>query len=530
MPLGHLALILHAHLPFVRHPENRDHLEERWLFEALTGSYLPLVAALRRLARDEVSARITVSLSPTVIEMLRDPVLCARFDAHLDRLDRFALRERATLADTPSLAPALTAQLAHLAAVRATWEAIGRDVVGALVALSRAGLVALWTSAATHGFLPALAPHPGVVNAQIAAGLEVFRRATGLDAKGFWLPECGFARGLDAALVRHGVTCTALETHALLYADARPRWPTAAPVVTPAGLACFGRDVASGRQVWSRDEGYPGDPAYREFHRDAGFERDARDLGDFIAADGTRQATGFKYHRVTGRSGEKLPYDPEAAKARVTVHAEHFVASRAAHLAWLAERVTDVAPITVAPYDCELFGHWWYEGVDFLEAVLRLVATRRDITTMTPDAYLAAHPRHDRVTPEESTWGDGGYASVWVHPSNAWMLRHVDHACAEMVSIAREHRGADGLAGRAARQAARELLLLTASDHPFLIRTGGAPHYARARFDAHLARFNRLASSLRARDLDDRWIADLEARDNPFRHVDLDWFLAGDPS
>lgn len=530
MPLGHLALILHAHLPFVRHPEHRDHLEERWLFEALTGSYLPLVAALKRVQRDGVRARITVSLSPPVIEMLRDEVLRARFEGHLARLDRLGARELQRASVDADFGPAMLGHVEHLRAVRAAWDDARGDVVGAFVELSRAGLVELWTSAATHAFLPALSHHPAVVNAQIAAGLDVFRRATGLDAKGFWLPECGFAKGVDAALSRHGVTCSALETHALLYADARPRWAVAAPVITPSGLACFGRDVASGRQVWSRDEGYPGDPWYRDFHRDLGFERDAREVEEFLAADGSRQATGFKYHRVTGPGEEKLPYDPAAAKLRARVHAEHFVASRAAQLSWLAERVSGAAPVVVAPYDCELFGHWWFEGVDFLEGVLRGAAKRRDISTVTPCEYLAKHPRHDQVTPEESTWGEGGYAGVWLHPSNAWMLRHVDHACAEMTAIAREHRGADGLTARAARQAARELLLLTASDYPFLIRTGGAPHYARARFDAHLARFNRLAASLRTRDLDDRWIADVEARDNPFRHVDLDWFLAGDPS
>ncbi len=530
MPPGHLALILHAHLPFVRHPEHRDHLEERWLFEALTGSYLPLVAALRRIERDGVPARVTISLSPTVIEMLRDPVLCARFEAHLARLDRLGERERERASIDAEFAPAALAHVDHLRAVRAAWDEAHGDVVGALAELSRAGLVELWTSAATHAFLPALAHHPGVVNAQIAAGLDVFRRATGADAKGFWLPECGFARGVDRTLAGHGVACTAVETHALLFADARPRWPCAAPVITPAGLACFGRDVASGRQVWSRDEGYPGDPWYREFHRDLGFERDAREIEDFLAADGSRQATGFKYHRVTGPGGDKAPYVPAVAKARAKEHAEHFVASRAAHLSWLAQRVSGVAPVIVAPYDCELFGHWWFEGVEFLEHVLRITAARRDVSTVTPCEYLARYSRHDCTTPEESTWGDGGYSRVWLHPSNAWMLRHVDHACAEMTSLAKAFRGAEGLARRALAQAARELLLLTASDYPFLIRTGGAPHYARARFDAHLARFNRLADSLRLGALDDRWIADVEARDNAFAHVDLDWFLAGDPS
>ena len=529
MPHGHLALILHAHLPFVRHPEHRDHLEERWLFEALAGSYLPLIAALQRLARDRVPCRLTLSLSPTLVEMLRDPLLRARFDQHLARMDRLGAREFARTAASPFSAAARL-HVDRVRALRAQWQDLGGDAIAPLVDLARAGLVDLWTSAATHAFLPSLALHPGVVNAQVAAGLDAFRRATGLTPAGFWLPECGYARGLDAVLARHGVACTALETHALLYADRRPHAPGAAPVVTPAGVACFGRDVASGRQVWSRGEGYPGDPAYLEFHRDLGYDGDPAAVAEFVAADGSRQPTGFKYHRVTGPGNDKLPYEPAKARARARAHAEHFVAARAAHLAWLAPRVEGAPPVVVAPYDCELFGHWWFEGVHFLEDVFRALARTPSVSPVTPAEYLSRWPTHDAVTPEESTWGDGGYARVWLHPSNAWMLRHVDHACTEMVSLARAHRSAGGLAGRAARQAARELLLLTASDYPFLIRTGAAPHYARARFDAHLARFARLAASLRAGDVDPRWIADLEARDNAFAHVDLDWFLAGDPS
>ncbi len=165
MPPGYIALILHAHLPFVRHPEHRDHLEERWLFEALAGSYLPLVAALGRLARDGVACRVTLSLSPTLVEMLGDPLLRARFDDHLARMDRLGRRELARLDDDDPYGPAARFHVAHVRSLRAQWQSLGGDLVGALAGLSRAGLVELWTTAATHALLPSLAHHPGVVEA-----------------------------------------------------------------------------------------------------------------------------------------------------------------------------------------------------------------------------------------------------------------------------------------------------------------------------------------------------------------------------
>lgn len=527
MATGILALILHAHLPFVRHPEHDDHLEERWLFEAMAGSYLPLLGALDRLARDGVPARLTLSLSPPLVAMLRDPLLQQRFDRHLARLDRLGAREFARAANDPAFGPAVRHHVDHVRALRVAWDALGGDLVSAFVAHQRAGLVDLWTSSATHAYLPALAHHPGVVRAQIAAGLDLVRRETGLRARGFWLPECGIAPGVAQALRREGVRCTAVETHALLDASPRPHAPAARPAITPEGLCLVARDVASGRQVWSRDAGYPGDPWYREFHRDLAQTADRDTVREFLDANGARQPTGFKYFRVTGDE-RKQPWEPAKARARARAHAAHFVDERARHARWLAERLDGDAPMVTAPYDCELFGHWWFEGVHFLEDVLRMTAARDDLRTATPLDVVASGARFDVVTPEPSSWGDGGYSAVWLDPANVWMLRPIDHACTTMVRLARAHRDAEGLRARAARQAARELLLLTGSDWPFLLRTGTAPHYARARFEAHLTRFDRLASMLDQGAIDADWLADLEARDTLLAHVDLDWFLAGD--
>src|SRR5581483_2897940 len=221
------------------------------------------------------------------------------------------------------------------------------------------------------------------------------------------------------------------------------------------------------RQVWSKDEGYPGDPAYREFYRDVGYDNPDEDVREFVAADGTRQATGLKYYRITGAElGEKQPYDPAAARARVEAHARDFVANRVRQVRWLSRRM-DVSPVVVAPYDAELFGHWWFEGVDFLEAVFRaLPAVAGDLRASTPGDYLAEHPSHDLAEPEPSSWGAGGYSGVWLDPASSWMLRHVDHAMAEMKAIVAHHADAGGLRARAARQAARELMLMLASDWP----------------------------------------------------------------
>lgn len=525
MSRGYLALVLHAHLPFVRHPEHRDHLEERWLFEAIHECYLPLLAALDRLARDNIPCRLTLSLSPPLVAMLSDAMLRDRFEHHLGKLDRLIAAELVRTQGDDAVHPVVRFYAERQQEIRATWEAIHRDVVGAFARHEREGRLELWTCGATHAFFPALAHHPEMIRAQVAVAVDAHTRATGQRPRGIWLPECGYAHGVDKVLVDHGIAYTAVETHAVLNATPRPRYGSAAPIITPAGLCCIARDVESSRQVWSKREGYPGDPDYREFYRDVGYDNPSDTVGEFVAADGTRQSTGLKYFRITHTTaGDKRPYDPAVARARAAEHAKNFVFNREQQVRWMASRM-DVPPIVLAPYDAELFGHWWFEGPDFLEAVFRaLAASSGDVSAATFSDYLTAHPSHDLAEPEPSSWGAGGYSGVWLDPSSSWMLRHVDHAVREFAEIVKHHRGAGGLRERTATQSARELLLMLSSDWAFLMKTGTAPHYARARFESHLARFRRLGLMLHSGKVDGQWLADLEARDNLFANLDLAWF------
>lgn len=470
-PVGGVALILHAHLPYVRHPEHDDHLEERWLFEAILECYLPLVSLLDALPAHN-PARLTLSLSPSLVAMLDDPLLRARFVRHLDRLDALvhALRHD----HLPRAA--LDAHAAALRHARAAWTLLRGDLPSAFARLAREGRLSLWTTALTHALLPLHArSHPWLVDAQVALAVAAHTRRFGAPPDGFWLPECGFAPGLDDALAAHGLFVTALESHALLYGHPRPPEATARPVVTPAGVAAFGRDVEAAASVWSRTEGYPSHPLYRDFHDDVGFRVALSRLGDFLAADGSRTATGVKLWRVTDHRGSpKQPWDPTLARVLSVAHAREFADRCARRLDGLAAQGV-AAPLIVAPYDAELFGHWWAEGTSFLAALLAALGPR----AVTPTEYLARYDRHPRVAPNPSTWGEGGHLARWVHPSTTWMLRAVDESAARWRE---SHAPAD-----ARRRALRELSLMAASDWPFLTRTGAAASYARARVLDHRA-------------------------------------------
>jgi 1,4-alpha-glucan branching enzyme len=535
VPVGFFSLILHAHLPFVRHPERREMLEQDWLFEAITEVYLPLLDALARLRSEGFKPRLTLSLSPTLCEMLADDLLRARYTLHLDNLIALAGKELArTFREEPQSHRAARFNYENFRTTKRLWEEMfARDLVRAFGALQDAGAIEIITCAATHGLLP-LVSTVEARRAQVSVAVANYRKHFGRAPRGIWLPECAYAAGLEELIADAGVEYFIVESHAVLHGEPRPRYGVHAPVRCANGVAAFARDLETGEQVWSASVGYPGDPAYREFYRDLGWDAPLETLRPHLHADGRRRSLGIKYHRVTGRDvplSHKQPYDPQAASARARQHARHFVDERIKQVVRLRDALGGRAPVVVAPYDAELFGHWWFEGVQFLEHVFRLLHERRDeIETVTPGDQLDDGETMQTQRLATSSWGEGGHFKVWLSDANAWLYPRQHAAEARMTALA-DHFAATGqqhhdetttgeLSTRALKQCARELLLAQSSDWAFQIYNGSTADYAAARFRSHVARFNAIADGLERGEIDEPLLAEIERRDNLFTEID----------
>lgn len=523
MPLGTLSFVLHAHLPYVRHPEHESFLEERWLFEALTETYIPLLRVFERLVQDDVRFRLTVSLSPTLLAMLDDPLIQQRYLTHLAKQLELAEREVKRTADDPALQPVARMYARLLVdTVRFFKERQGGDLVGAFRSFQDAGVLELITCAGTHGYLPLLRTQPEAVRAQIRTAAVDFARQTGRAAQGLWLPECAYYPGLEEIAQDSGFRYLFVETHGLAHATPRPRDGVFAPIACPNGVAVFARDPESTTQVWSAEQGYPGDAWYREFYRDIGFDLPLETIGPYVEPGGTRVHTGFKYHRITGKTEDKRPYDPIAAAESVAYHADHFVAQRKRAAAARAGGM-DRPPHITCPYDAELFGHWWFEGPLWLEAVIRRLAAEPEMIAMiTPTQYLSRNPTLQRATPAASSWGDQGYNEVWLNPANDWIYPHLHDAARTMRELARSFPELEpgSLFDRALAQAARSLLLAQASDWPFIQKTGTSVEFAQRNLKDHLGRFHTLAAALRRGAVDERELRAFEFIDRIFPQVD----------
>lgn len=519
MSAGHLCLVLHAHLPFVRHPEHEDFLEEGWLREAILETYIPLLWVLEELADQDVDYRVTLSLSPTLVAMLNDELLRRRFRRHLDRLCDLSEREVRRTRHLPEFAETARLYRERFARARRDYdERWHEDLPGAFRRLAESGRVELITCAATHGYLPLLKQNPAAVRAQIRVAVAEHAASFGAPPRGLWLPECGYYPGLDEVLGDAGVRYTFVETHAIDHAASRPRYGVHAPLYCPSGVAAFGRDPESTKQVWSSKEGYPGHPDYREYYRDAGFDLDLEWLGECAHPLGIRRNVGIKYHRVTGATEAKAPYVRPGALTRAAEHARHFVAARRSQIENLGARMTR-RPIVVAPYDAELFGHWWFEGPEWLGGVLRGAAAG-EVGLITPSEYLAAHPVNQTDTPSCSSWGYKGYSEMWLNGKNDWIYPHLHEAADRMAELAEAFPSAVDLRRRALDQAARELLLAQASDWAFIMSQGTVVPYAVRRTREHLSRFHRLAGMIRAGAIDAEALDAIEVQDNLFPRLD----------
>jgi 1,4-alpha-glucan branching enzyme len=521
MSIGYLALVLHAHLPFVRHPESDYVLEEEWLFEAITETYIPLIQSFEGLRRDCVDFKLTMSLTPPLISMLLDPLLQERYNEHLAKLEELTEMEIERNAYNNHLKYLAEHYAKEFNQVRHTWESYGGNLVKAFKQFADSNNLEIITCGATHGYLPLMKMYPQAVWAQIQVACEHYEQTFGRPANGIWLPECAYYEGLERMLADAGLRYFLTDGHGILYGRPRPRFGTYAPVFTSPGVAAFGRDHESSQQVWSSEVGYPGSPEYREFYRDLGWDAEYEYIKPYVMPNGQRKNVGIKYHKITGRGlglGDKQLYDPHWAREKAAEHAGNFMYNRERQVQHLYN-IMQRKPIIVSPYDAELFGHWWYEGPWFLDYLFRKTWFDQNTYAMIHLAdYLRESPTQQVINPAQSSWGYKGFHEYWLNETNAWIYPHLHKAAERMIELSKRE-AADELETRALNQAARELLLAQSSDWAFIMRTGTMVPYAVRRTRSHLMRFHKLYEDIQEGKIDSGWVEKVEAIDNIFPQI-----------
>jgi len=528
MPQGYWCLVLHNHLPFVRHPEYEDFLEEDWFYEAMSETYIPILNIMENLIKDGVDFRITMSLTPPLCNMMADKLLQDRYYNKLSKLIELSEKEVWRLKDREPFFTTAKMYEQKFKMCMSVFEKYHRNILTGYKNLQNSGKLEIITCNATHGFLP-LMSNDRVRRAQVRMAVKDYETKFGCKPRGIWLAECAYIYGVDKILKENGIQFFFTEAHGILYGEPRPRYGVFAPVYTPAGVAAFARDMETAHQVWSADVGYPGDPDYREFYRDIGYDGEYEYMKPYLHQDGVRRNVGIKYYRVTGKVGldKKEPYNIHWAMEKAASHAGNFMFNREHQIRYL-RNIFDREPIVVSMYDAELYGHWWYEGPDFLNFLFRKINYDQNIfKTILPTEYLQMYPKNQVQRPSASSWGDKGYFEVWLNGTNDWIYRHL-HKCEEMMCNAVDKFHSENineLTRRVLNQLARELLLAQSSDWAFIMTTGTMVEYAQKRTKDHISNFQNLYYQLLENRLDHGFLNWLEYKNNIFPEMDYRIYL-----
>jgi len=558
--IGAFTFVLHSHLPYVRMAGRWPHGEE-WLHEAASETYIPLLDALHQLRSEGVAARLTLGLTPILVEQLADEDVQDHFDAYLQE------KIEAARTDVARFEKADDPHLTYLGQFYTDWyegikhsfdDVYKRDLIGAFRKLQDEGLIEIITCAATHGYLPLLSRDSSVY-AQIQTAVTAYERHFKRAPRAIWLPECAYRPayvndegqlrpGIERFLSELGIGLFFSETHTIEggkpvgvaagdaigpYGEIKRRYVVPIQEIIPpreaitfkpyfvsdstlggkatqhSGVAVIGRDNRTGMQVWSADWGYPGDYDYREFHKKDG-------------------VSGLQYWRVSGARvdlGNKDFYHPDWAAHKVGEHARHF--------AWLVmdrlkryNEETGAYGLVASNYDTELFGHWWFEGIDWIREVLRNLAKDPSVDLMTASEFIAKQPPTEVLHIPEGSWGMGGNHWTWDNHDTHWMWGPIHAAETRMEKIVATSPKPDAATEAVLNMAARELLLLQSSDWPFLVTTGQAREYAIRRFTRHVERFEALALSVENGTPDRRLADELYEVDKIYPDIDFRWFAA----
>ncbi|MFX1316220.1 MAG: 1,4-alpha-glucan branching protein domain-containing protein [Promethearchaeota archaeon] len=526
MSLGYFGLVLHGHIPWCKKSGTWPAGEE-WLFEAMNETYIPFLNILRELKKNDIKTAITMNITPILAEQLADEYMKQKFTEYMENLISRAKNDIKRFENHPTQRRITEFYLRNFEHVLDTfYHNYYRDILGSFKWLQDEGLIELITCGATHGFLPLFEIDSGIFS-QIQLAVDTHKKYFNKVPKGFWLPECAYRPkeykdgklrdSIDYWLNNSGIEYFFVDSHGILDAEILENkndigLNTNFGYNLKTGISVFGRNEKTSHQVWDAKIGYPGNEYYREFHK-------------------KDHDSGLQYWRITSKElakEEKQLYSIKKAEKTIESHAFHFVSLITEELRQFSKKFKTKG-IIVSPYDFELYGHWWMEGILWLKRVFELINQHTEVEMITIYDYISNYKDDFSIIKmTESSWGEGGHFQVWKNPEHGWIWPYINGSIKEFENVLERNLHPNFWEERILKQIARELLLMEGSDWPFLLYTRQAKEYANQRFHHHHQRFNKLIWA--AKDFNDkkrlaiREFEEIESIDSCFQSINLDNF------
>ncbi len=526
MILGYFGLVLHGHIPWCKKSGTWPAGEE-WLMEAMNETYIPLLNILRELRESGLKTAITINITPILADQLVDEYMKQRFTEYMENLISRAKNDIQRFENHQERKVIAEYYLRNFEHVLDTfYHNYYRDILGSLKWLQDEGMIELITCGATHGLLPLMESDSGIFS-QIQVAVDTHKKYFKREPKGIWLPECAYRpkkyvdgkvrESIDYWLHNSGIEYFFVDSHGILDAELLEQknnigLSTNFGYALESGVSVFGRNKLTSRQVWDAEIGYPGNECYREFHK-------------------KDHESGLHYWRITNKElgkGEKQLYNMEKAGEIVESHANHFISLVSEELTQFSEKFKTKG-IIVSPYDFELYGHWWMEGIVWLKKIFEMINNLENIEMITISDYNSKFKdTFSEIRMRESSWGEGGHFQVWKNPNHGWIWPYIDGSIKDFENVLEFNLNPNIWEERVLKQTARELILMEGSDWPFLLYTEQAKEYANQRFHHHHQRFNKLIWA--AKDFNDNkrltleTLEEIESIDSCFQNININYF------
>lgn len=475
-----LLIILHAHLPYIRIPDKKFPMQELWLYQALTESYIPLILIFQDLINNNIDFKITISLSPTLLSMLGDNYYKSKYKEYLDTLLNIS-NENTGNFESISASNGFSKRVKK---INTFWNNINGKIINEFRKLSADNRINIITTSATHALLPMYRDRPDFIESQIKTGLRTFKALMDYSPEGFWLPEMAYSANLDKIMNSCRIRYTFLDAHSVYHTAEPAPNGNFFPSISSNNVIIFPRELILSNIIWSASSGYPGDPRYREFHFDYTYSLPESLLAKYNI---DKIPFGLKIYSITGGNEPKKFYNASEAAAAVNEHACDYLTkinNRASEIAGHIDRT----PVFTLPFDAELFGHWWYEGPEFLKLLMEKISASDDIELMHPmDIYDESL---GTIIPGESSWGREGYFKSWISPECSRIYPEIAGLYKRLMNVnSGSHRTAE-------LHALKEIFLASASDWTFLISNNSSKDYAKMRLYDHLNSASLIIESL----------------------------------
>ena len=504
---GYVCFFLNAHLPYIAPLKANAAYHDTWVCSTLFDSYLPLLELFDRLAEEGVPYCINLGISPVIMEMITSPAAAERFDQYLQKRWECTQKELSRQVQNPEVLP--LAQ--HFAAkvqqrIKLFRERYQGRVLATINRLIHCGNLEILAASATGAYLPLLGPSPLLAEGQIKVGCSSYIKYFHSQPRGYWSFAGGYTPDIDALLIKEGLRYTLVSPLSLLGAFPRPQAASFRPIQTPSGLTVFAGDIEASMDLLQPRTGFIYSPEYLQT------EPQPADRGALSDTEFDTALTSIQSYYNRTRTGEhRQLYNFQQAVSSAKFQAQTFVENRRRQTGWAAQKMGFPAVITL-PLTAEMFGQSWYEGIVWLEEVLRLLAEPETGLQSSHFSSLCHLEPMQQCTPNSGSVSRGSFNANWLNEKTAWIYKHIYLAGQRLLKMTKIGHQRDDFKRRLINQAVRELMLAQSSDWPTLLSNDLDSRRARKEVRRRLVSFHKLFDDFREGRVDEDGLRKLEER------------------